>query len=102
MPCLDSNRTLHAFHVPTDYTTEAPCTRESAILDTRPMRARVWRTADTIISLYRSWQPHHHCFSEDGAGFHVRLLVDRPFIWFPNRRADIGRDYLGVGGASIS
>jgi hypothetical protein len=50
-------RMLHAFHVPTDYTTKAPCTRQSALLDTRPMRARVWQTTDAFITRYRSWTP---------------------------------------------
>jgi len=75
--------------VPTDYTTEAPCTRESAILDTRPMRTCVWQTADTIISLYRSSEPPHDCFSEDGAGSHVRSLDDGPFRWLLSCKADL-------------
>ena len=54
IPHLDSDHTLQAYKF-TNYTTfKAPCTRKSTILDTRPMGARFWRTADAIVTLWRS------------------------------------------------
>ena len=60
------------------------------MLDTRPMRVRVWQTADAFNTRYTSWELHHDEFGEDGAGPHVHLLDDGPFRWLLSREADIG------------